>query len=592
MPDNNICRKYGKKKFSANNFLPIPIDFKKKIPADVDLKIQNKDDKEMSGYILVENLILGVELFEEDFIKEADGLDLALNQQGRLRRTDGFISNRNYAKILGVSRSTIGRWIKRWNNRQTKILDSRTELKTVHTVLKAMKYIESNFPSLHKFSKKMRSHLNHFKNLKFTEFKNRLISIFNKDSTTVFSQNSISTLLGRSHGYINDFKSNNVLISERISKYFELCVLIHTMDYNDLGIPKKDDFNHFLHECIDFVFEAMIERDLIGEELKLHEKSVVNRPNLKNGKKFFKTLLYILIALTQIKRNKCLISSSETVRLTELSRIMTKQGRNYQLVSTKLANKRSLDVVPCKRIQKLLRKEFFHAPAECYKALVKISHLIRPFRYFGYNIHFKPLKTIQIKELIDLTLGLNLFGLKNGGKAFIDDAERKYKGFVMRVTRHHPDLDKRFFLLFADDVIKLIPLEWELHWEIHNDIDNFDFNNELLRARMHHLIDVINNTYQNFETNMLIHEFKSKKMMVEGKAINIWKGVNEHIFRNWIKRLRDFQTGEEYFYHKYYSIFFDNIYKTFMRDFNRFKTKKLSCRVPEFWYWYQMEYLQ
>jgi len=142
-----------------------------------------------------------------------------LNQQGRLRRTDGFISNRNYAKILGVSRSTIGRWIERLNNRQTKILDYKTKLKTVATIGKAMKYIESNIPSLHKFSEMMISNLNHFKNLKFTEFKNRLISIFNKYSTMVFSQNSISTLLGRSHGYINDFKSNNVLISERISKF-------------------------------------------------------------------------------------------------------------------------------------------------------------------------------------------------------------------------------------------------------------------------------------------------------------------------------------------------------------------------------------
>jgi len=253
----------------------------------------------------------------------------------------------------------------------------------------------------------------------------------------------------------------------------------------------------------------------------------------------------------------------------------------------------SLDVVPCVRVQKLLRKEFFFAPAECYTALVKISHLIRNSRYVGYNIHFKSLKPIQIKESIDLTLGLSLFGLENGGKAFIDDAERKYKGFAMRVSRHHPDLDKAFFLLFADNGdIKLIPLEWEVHWALHDDIDNFDFNNELLRARMHHLIDIINNSNQNIETNMLIHEFKSKKMMVEDKEINIWRGVNEDVFRNWIKRLRDFQTGEEYFYHKYYSIFFDNIYKPFMRDFNRYKAKELSCRVPEFWYWYQMEYLQ
>ena len=553
----------------------------------------NKNVKK-TGYFLVKNLILGVDFFEEDFIKEAKRFNLALNKQGKLRRTDGFISNRNYAKILGVSRTTISRWIERLNNRQTKILDYKTELKTVARLEKAMKYIESNIPSLHKFSEMMIYYLNHYKKSKL-EFKKRLIFIFNKysNNTMEFSQTSISLTLGKSPAYINDFKSD--VIYEKVSKYFELLTLIHTKDHNDLGIPTQDDFNQFFQECTDLVFEVMVERDLIGEELKPHERSVTNRPNLKNGKKTFEVMLYILIALTQINRNKHLISSSETVLLTDLARIMSKQGRNYQLISNKLANKSSLNVVPCRRVQKLLREEFFHAPAECYLALVKISHLIQPSRYFGYNIHFKSLKPIQIKESINLTLGLNLFRLEDAEEIddiFINDAKRKYKGFVMRVSRHHLDLDKGWFFMFAGDVIKLVPLEWDRHWKLHNDINNFKRHNELLRARMHHLIDIINRTDQNIETDMLIQKFKSKKIMVEGREINIWKGVNEQVFKFWIKRLKDFKSkGESYFYSKYYGTFFEFIFKPFMRDFNKYKEKLKSCKIPEFWHWYSVEYL-
>ncbi len=558
--------------------------------------IKNKEFKN-AGYFLVKNLILGVNFFEENFIKEARRFNLALNQQGKLRRTNGFISYRNYAKILGVSRSTICRWKERLDNRQTKILDYKTESKTVAKLEKSLRYIESNIHSLYKFSKIMISNLKHFNKLKLTEFKKSLISIFNKysDRTIKFSQTAISLTLGKSHGYINDFKSKNMLNYEKISKYFELLTLIYTKDHNDLGIPTQDDFNEFFQECTDLVFETMVERDLIGEQLRPHGKSLINRPNLKDGRLFFEVVLYSLIALTQINRDKHLISSSESTLLTDLSRIMTKQGRNYELISIKLVNKRSLNVVPCRRVQELLRKEFFHAPAECYRALVKISYLIRRSRYFGYNIHFKSLKPIQIKESIDLTLGLNLFGLEDVEEiddAFIDDAKRKYNGFIMRVSRHHPDQDKGWFFMFAGDVIKLVPIEWENHWELHSDIDNFKRNNEILRARMYHLIDIISRSYQHIEIDILIQEFKSKKMIVEDNEINIWKGINEQTFESWIERLKDFKIkGESYFYSKYYSIFFDNIFKPLMRDFKKYKDKHKSCKISEFWYWYSMKYL-
>ena len=101
----------------------------------------------------------------------------------------------------------------------------------------------------------------------------------------VFSQTGISLALGKGHSYINDFKSADMLSYEKITKYFELLTLIQTKDHTDFGIPTKDDFNDFFHECIDLIFEEMVERDLIGTELKLHEKSRSNRPNLKDGKK-------------------------------------------------------------------------------------------------------------------------------------------------------------------------------------------------------------------------------------------------------------------------------------------------------------------
>ncbi|KKM66967.1 hypothetical protein LCGC14_1475900 [marine sediment metagenome] len=81
-------------------------------------------------------------------------------------------------------------------------------------------------------------------------------------------------------------------------------------------------------------------------------------------------------------------------------------------------------------------------------------------------------------------------------------------------------------------------------------------------------------------------------MIVEDKEINIWKGINEQIFESWIERLKDFKIkGESYFYSKYYSIFFDNIFKPLMRDFKKYKDKHKSCKIPEFWYWYSIKYL-
>lgn len=106
------------------------------------------------------------------------------------------------------------------------------------------------------------------------------------------------------------------------------------------------------------------------------------------------------------------------------------------------------------RIVIALRKEFFGAREESYKAIDQLKKYMRGIlhrtrRFRKYNINFKELKVPQMKEFIDITLGLDPYA-----KVFLEDATIGKNRFIipqiqMSMTRHHILQDPDYYLIFG-----------------------------------------------------------------------------------------------------------------------------------------------
>lgn len=214
-----------------------------------------------------------------------------------------------------------------------------------------------------------------------------------------------------------------------------------------------------------------------------------------------------------------------------------------------------------------------------------------------YNEFFlKKLLIPQQKEMIDISLGLDVILQK-----FYPN--KAHPG----ISRHHPDRDKPWFTVFEFDAdsntwkVKLIPLDHTYHlFTLHqyykrdNNFEKFRFENDLARARITHLVELIylrrfnpRNDYQ----ALFMNEFYNRVDEVAGNNIKIWDGFERGILSDWIDLWIERQTmSEKEWYNTHYKEFWDKTYISYLDDFAKYLLGD-KYKNPDFWRWFMNTYL-
>jgi len=311
-----------------------------------------------------------------------------------------------------------------------------------------------------------------------------------------------------------------------------------------------------------------------------------------DNRELFDIIIQSLVTLSEAHRNIHLGDNDFIFSLRELSRIVSykKSNPNPNLFNSKLKKGIPLLKTQARRLIKYLRKNIHNNPQGLHDTIYDIrKHIVSTSKIWywdKYDMHFSDLYTPQMKSLLDVTLGLNVFG-----NDFIPDA-RVYitrNGYVveglfsMYQDRHHIR-DDAGYLIFDGKEFKLIPLDRESHERIHSlDIITYQETADLLNARLSSLHELMRRSQKEGVT---IEDFRNSKS--EG----IWDELSDKTLNDWIERWNDYKSmSEEKFYETHYPEFYEKIYIPFMRDFELYKTKNPNCQLPEFWFWYSSNYL-
>jgi len=206
-----------------------------------------------------------------------------------------------------------------------------------------------------------------------------------------------------------------------------------------------------------------------------------------------------------------------------------------------------------------------------------------------------------MKELIDITLGLDPYA-----KDFLEDATISKNKFVipqilMEMTRHHILQDPDYYLIFGlyDNIFsfRLAPVTFESNRRIHKSGKIFDQNSDLIVARLMHLYELIQKPYTSGSDYKAFfeNEFKHREAYIFGRGdTKIWNGINPAIVKEYTRRwvlYKDNPKTESVFYNDNYRIFYNKGYKWFMNDFNLYLNEDPSTSYPEFWHWHATVYL-
>ncbi len=254
------------------------------------------------------------------------------------------------------------------------------------------------------------------------------------------------------------------------------------------------------------------------------------------------------------------------------------------------------------RLIKELRKGFFKAPAVCHDAIYRIKIHINNPHWRVYEKHFIDLRGIQCKELLDLSLGLDIYDRDfiKDAHPFVSEHGQIIQGrYVFYTTRHHLDQDQKQFLIFdnksTDFTFKIILLPSISHWKLHANKEEFNKNKVLLIERMKHLYRIIylkKIPEKNYKDSIK-SEFNNKTIKVNGHEVSIWNKFPEEIFEEWIKRwnIRKNLSDKE-FYKRFYPNFYNHLYEPLIKGRDLFNIKDPKCQRPEFWYWYFKYYIK
>jgi hypothetical protein len=563
--------------------------------------IRNTDNTDTIFIKSLFNLIYNLETEILEFETSSNNfLNLSITGGVKLRRFEGRIVASEITKILGVSLDIVKKWAY-----QLELSKKRTISLGIRprTFKKISEHIEifSNHPAIYiSFLEALVEYDNKKCN---NDFLNELVSVFNRYIKGGGGGKSwLAELLGKSRSYIFDLELRRGKKGkggpEHYAKYFNLLTDIHLINKERISFKDGLKISDLKEECRNLVFKEMKKRNMINE---LCESKYSRRIINTNNRELFDIVIHSLVALSKAERGKTKMNNNFVFGYTDLSRLISKTN-SRDFLTGKFRNGYILAKTEGIRLIKEIRKGFFQAPRASHNAIYRIKRHINNPHWRMYEKHFIDLRVIQRKQLLDLCLGLDIFG-----KEFIDDAypfvtkngqviENRY---VFYVTRHHLDEDQKHYLIFNNNSIdfnfKIILLPSNSHWNLHANKGEFTRNSVLLNARMKHLYRLLNFdsiSKRNYD-QIIKYEFKTKTIIIDAQEIKIWNEFPGIILEEWIRRWKAHKIlSDKEFYENYYPNFYEYHYKPQIRDIELYKQKNPNCKKPKFWYWYFNYYLK
>jgi hypothetical protein len=488
-----------------------------------------------------------------------------------------IISIRNLVKMLGVTRNTLSDWLKFIKQTETKPVKynynagmRESILNKIRTRIKGVFYYKSTQNVYNYLINAIQDFENYVNsNNKFQE---ELISIFNRHQLKTLDCNidsepltktEISRLLGMNDFYISSLGYWGEY--ERFSKFFNLLTRVYLIDSKELFLKKIRKESHRL------VFNTLKERGMLIESLR----------------STFNIIVYSLVALSKAKTNAS-GGKFVVVSFTELSKIISYSDSKY-LLNEKLKNGYYIRPIQVRRIIKELRKNYFNAEKICRGIILKLKNYAKNNfksrkRFINYFIYFEELKILHLKELFDITLGLDVYKLR-----FIkEERNERPTEFVKRIKRHHLDKDLKCYLIFDFDkdkqvlVFKLVTLPRSSHWEIH-DSDDFKQDTLIINSRLKHLFQLVSCNYNSsLDYNKIFEKkFRSKRA--------VWYGLRTKVIEQFTERWIMYKKNDIDFYKQFYPKFYGT-FKFIVKDMHLYKKRSSNCRFPDFWFWYFKEY--
>ena len=481
------------------------------------------------------------------------------------------ISIRNLVKILGVTRNTLTDWLK--FIQQTYFKPSKYNYKAgmresilnkITARIKEVLYYEPT-QNLYNYLINVIQDFENFitNNNKFQE---ELISIFNRHQLKTkdcnidskpLTKTEISRLLGMNDFYISSLGYWGEY--ERFSKFFNLLTRVYLIDSKELFLKKIRKETHRL------VFNTLKDKCMLVQSMK----------------STFDIIVYSLVALskakTSVNRSKFVV-----VSYTKLSRIISHSNSKY-LLNEKLKNNYFIRPIQVRRIIRELRKNYFNAEEMCRNVIIKLKIYARnnfksQKRFLSYFVYFEELKILHLKELFNITLGLDVYKLE-----FITEQknEQPHK-FVRRIKRHHLDKDQKSYLVYYFDrdneilTFKLGPFPRLSHWEIHDSHD-FERDTIIINNRLKHLFQLFTYNYNpSLDYNKIFKKIFNKP---------IWRGLRDKVINQWIERWIMYKENDIEFYEQFYPKFYGT-FKFMVKDMHLCRKRSSDCKYPDFWFWY------
>lgn len=566
---------------NKSHFSEKDVEVKTELTDDVMVIFDNNDTEQNSETNLFRTLIEIAYENEIEIIKHLKSFyskeelkgkfSLVMGDSGneRFHRFKGKISQNNLQDLLHVREVTFEKWVKAgW---RIENLHTNTFVNIVSSV--------NHFPEGNIRGKFWNAVMEYVKTArKELEFTTELLLIFNENTKELFNYQEISVILGfykswlvQNFHYEREFETHN--------KYFNLLVGIFLITPTDIKFRNKEDLNILKIKCLDLVFQTMVNKDMINPQRKAEVE----------------ILLWGLIVINKFKM-KQEGANYKKFELVDLSEKLSDYDYRY-IFSDGFREDYSIRRQSLK-LYDLLNEicEDVDIP-ECEEAKNKIKQYLSYWQR-DYHDHWQDLYPIHIKDLLLLTLGLNVANFQFFEDATLDwwkVGDKTIFIYRMDVDRHHLDFDSKNYLPFDFDeengyIPKIIPLSHGEHSKLTNlyqsrstgklkDISN------LYKARLIHIFELIHSPISSFNIENLHSELKNRSITIKGKETYIWEGLEVDT----IEELRDrlvyrSSLPEEQFLDAYYKVFYQNKYHRYL---------KLMKRVsPKFIYWYENHYLK